>query len=95
MIFVDGDFVHRRFGPESEMRYNPVTKRYERAMLLKQGAYNYQYLMVPPGAMRGYTAQIEGDSYQTDNEYLIKIYHRRRGERYDRLIGYHQIMNYE
>lgn len=95
MIFIDGDFVHRRFDPESEMRYNPVTQRYERAMLLKQGAYNYQYLLVPPGAMRGYTAPVEGDSYQTDNEYLIKIYHRRRGDRYDRLIGHHQIMNYE
>lgn len=93
MIFIDGDFVHRRFDPESEMRFNPVTQRYERAMLLKQGAYNYQYLLVPPGAMRGYTAPIEGDSYQTDNEYLIKIYHRRRGDRYDRLIGVHQIMN--
>lgn len=93
MIFIDGDFVHRRFDPESEMRFNPVTQRYERAMLLKQGAYNYQYLLVPSGAMRGYTAPIEGDSYQTDNEYLIKIYHRRRGDRYDRLIGVHQIMN--
>lgn len=95
MVFIDGDFVHRRFDPESAMRYNPVTGRYERAMLLKQGAYNYQYLLVPPGAMRGYTAQIEGDSYQTDNEYLIKIYHRRRGDRYDRLIGHTQILNYE
>ena len=93
MIFIDGDFVHRRFDPESEMRFNPVTQRYERAMLLKQGAYNYQYLLVPPGAMRGYTAPIEGDSYQTDNEYLIKIYHRRRGDRYDRLIGVHQIID--
>lgn len=93
MIFIDGDFVHRRFDPESEMRFNPVTQRYERAMLLKQGAYNYQYLLVPPGAMRGYTASIEGDSYQTDNEYLIKIYHRRRGDRYDRLIGVHQIID--
>lgn len=93
MIFIDGDFVHRRFDPESEMRFNPVTQRYERAMLLKQGAYNYQYLLVPPGAMRGYTAPIEGDSYQTDNEYLIKIYHRRRGDRYDRLVGVHQIID--
>ena len=56
-------------------------------MLLKQGAYNYQYLFVPPGAMRGYTANIEGDSYQTSNEYLVKVYHRPRGHRYDHLVG--------
>ncbi len=93
MIFIDGDMVNRRFDPESEMRYNPVTQLYERNMLLKQGAYNYQYLIVPPGATRGYTDKIEGDFYQTDNEYLIKVYHRRRGERYDRLIGFYHFVN--
>lgn len=87
MIFLDGDFVQRRFGPESRMQYNAATGRYELAMLLKQGAYNYRYLIVPPGARRGYTGPIEGDNYQTVNEYSVKIYHRRRGERYDRLIG--------
>lgn len=93
MIFIDGDMVNRRFDPESEMRYNPVTQLYERNMLLKQGAYNYQYMIVPPGATRGYTDKIEGDFYQTDNEYLIKVYHRRRGERYDRLIGFYHFVN--
>ena len=87
MIFIDGDFVQRRFDDNSRMFYNHATRRYERAMLLKQGAYNYQYLFVPPGASRGYTAQIEGDRYQTVNEYSVRVYHRRRGERYDRLIG--------
>ena len=87
MVFLDGDFVQRRFDSNSQMYYNPSTRRYERAMLLKQGAYNYQYLAVPPGAASGLTSTIEGDKYQTVNEYLLKVYHRRRGERFDRLIG--------
>lgn len=87
MIFLDGDFVHRRFDPNSQMVYNPATGLYERSMLLKQGAYNYQYLAVPPKARSGKTSYIEGDKFQTVNEYLIKVYHRRQGERYDRLIG--------
>lgn len=87
MIFLDGDFTSRRFDPESLMTFNRATGRYERVMLLKQGAYNYQYLAVPPGKDRGYTSIIEGDDYQTVNEYMIKVYHRRPGERYDRLIG--------
>lgn len=87
MIFIDGDFVQRRFDDNSRMYYNHATGLYERAMLLKQGAYNYQYLIVPPGASRGYTSSIEGDKYQTINEYSVRVYHRRRGERYDRLIG--------
>ncbi|MBD5234228.1 MAG: DUF5103 domain-containing protein [Bacteroidales bacterium] len=87
MIFLDGDFVQRRFDDNSRMQYNYATGRYERSMLLKQGAYNYRYLIVPPGARRGYTDRIEGDKYQTVNEYNVRVYTRRRGERYDRLIG--------
>jgi hypothetical protein len=87
MIFIDGDLTYRRFDPESLMSYNQATGRYERTMLLKQGAYNYQYLVVDPGQRAASTAQIEGDFYPTINEYLVKVYHRRRGERYDRLIA--------
>lgn len=86
-VFIDGDFTNRRFDDNSRMYYNPATQLYERVMLLKQGAYNYQYLVVPPGANRGYTSYIEGDHYETDNIYTVKVYVRPRGERYDRLIG--------
>lgn len=87
MIFLDGDFVSRRFDPESLMTFNKSTGLYERNILLKQGAYNYQYLVVPKGKSRGYTAPVEGDKFQTANEYLIKVYSRHPGDRYDRLIG--------
>lgn len=87
MVFLDGDFTSRRFDDNARMQYNPATGLYERAMLLKQGAYNYQYLVVPPGARRGYTAQAEGDYHPTRNEYTVKVYHRAPGARYDRLIA--------
>lgn len=86
-VFVDGDMFQRRFSPESRMVFNRATSRYELAAFLKQGAYNYQYLVVPRGSMKGYTSAIEGDKYQTCNEYVVKVYHRRPGARYDRLVG--------
>ena len=86
-IFLDGDFTHRRFDPESKMVFNRATGMYEKTLLLKQGAYNYQYLAVPVGTMKGETAPIEGDYYETVNEYLIKVYYHRPGSRYDRLVG--------
>ena len=86
-IFLDGDFTHRRFDPESRMVFNRATGRYEKSLLLKQGAYNYQYLAVPVGSMTGATAPIEGDFYETVNEYLVKVYYHRPSERYDRLVG--------
>lgn len=86
-IFLDGDFTHRRFDDDSRMDFNRETSLYEKTMLLKQGAYNYQYLIVPNGKSAGMTAPIEGDFYETVNEYLIKVYCHRPGERYDRLVG--------
>ncbi len=86
-FYVDGDFVQRRFSPDSRMFFNQATQRYERAMLLKQGAYSYQYLAVAPGAATGRTDIIEGDKYETRNRYTIYVYNHRIGERYDRLIG--------
>lgn len=87
MVFIDGDMVNRRFAPESMMKWSEATGRYECVMLLKQGAYSYQYLVVAPGERTASTSTIEGDHYETRNDYLIKVYHRRRGERYDRLIA--------
>lgn len=87
-IYLDGDFTQRRFSPQSLMVYNHDTQMYENTTLLKQGAYNYQYLAVPHRGHKGSTALVEGDNYPTINEYLIKVYYRRPGERYDRLIGY-------
>ena len=60
---------------------------YETALLLKQGAYNYQYLTMPRGSTKAESTTIEGDKYETRNEYLVKVYNRDPMTRYDRLIA--------
>ncbi|MCM1021433.1 MAG: DUF5103 domain-containing protein [Muribaculum sp.] len=84
-LFIDGDMFNRNINDESIMRYDPFDKVYRKTVLLKQGAYNYQYLM--PGLKSSATAAIEGDFCETENEYTIYIYYRQPGARYDRLIG--------
>lgn len=86
-MFIEGDLTDRRFTPASHMVYNHATGCYEQSLLLKQGAYNYQYLAVPNGSERGYTSPVEGDKYQTVNEYTVRVYHRPKGTRFDRLVG--------
>lgn len=86
-VYLDGDFMLRRFDDASRMDYNPSTGRYEKLLPLKQGAYNYQYLVVPHGGNVGLTSPVEGNHYQTVNEYLIYVYYRAPGDRYDRLLG--------
>ena len=51
------------------------------------------YLWVPDGSTVGQTGRIEGDHYETVNEYLVKVYDRPMGERYDRLVGYREFHN--
>lgn len=87
-IFIDGDLTDRRFSPSSRMVYNKASGAYEQSLLLKQGSYNYQYLAVPSGSLKGETGPVEGNKYQTVNEYTVKVYHRPKGTRFDRLVGY-------
>jgi len=92
-IFIEGDITNRRLDSNSLMSYNSETGRYEKIMLLKQGQYNYQYLSRKSGKNKYETAPIEGNFYQTVNQYIVRIYTRPRGERADRLIGYSVIRN--
>lgn len=87
-IYIDGDLFNRRLDSSSRMRYDTVDRVYRLASLLKQGSYNYQYLVVPQGKTSGASlAPIEGNYAQTANEYRVDVYYRAPGARYDRLIG--------
>lgn len=86
-LFISSDFTQRELSDKWKMKYNEATKSYEFTALLKQGSYDYQYLWVPEGKTKGQTSVTEGDFYETENEYLILIYFRQTGSRYDRLVG--------
>lgn len=85
--YIEGDLTGRRFSPDSRMIYNPDTEAYEASLLLKQGSYNYQYLFLPTGTQKGLTQTVEGDKYETVNQYTILVYHRGPMDRADSLIG--------
>lgn len=81
------------------MTYNPDLGGYSLAAPLKQGSYNYQYAVAPKetadtaatmlkGRLVPDPAPVEGDKYQTRNEYLVRVWHRDPMARADRLIGY-------
>lgn len=87
-IFVQGEFTLGMPPEQCVMRYDPNNGTYNCDILLKQGAYNYQFLWVPNGSGVGRTSMIEGDKYETCNEYLVKVYDRPFGERYDHFVGF-------
>ena len=61
------------------------------SQMLKLGLYNYQYVWVPSNSDKADLSFIEGDFYNTENEYLIYIYYRGFSDRYDRLLNVHRI----
>ena len=50
-------------------------------------SYNYQYILVDSNTNSSETAKTEGDCYETKNEYMVLVYYRETGSRYDRLVG--------
>jgi len=89
--YLCGDFNGNFFGANNRLQWDNENQCYRTVQLLKLGLYNYHYLWVPRGEQVGVTAPSEGDFYNTENEYLIMIYHREFGGRYDRLVGMLQV----
>ena len=87
-VWLYGEFLEGYPASQAMMNYDASSGCYTADLLLKQGAYNYMYLWVPDGTTVGQTSLIEGDHYETVNEYLVKVYDRPTGERYDRFVGY-------
>ena len=86
-MYVSGHFNGGNLSSKYEMEYNSRDKAYQATVLLKMGAYDYQYLWVEDNEKAAQTKPAEGDWYETKNEYLILLYYRQRGSRYDRLIS--------
>lgn len=86
-IYIEGDLTGRKLDENSRMTYDYDTESYTKNLVLKQGAYNYQYIVKPYNSSRQYQNTIDGNKYQTNNEYIVKAYYRKPGERYDRLGG--------
>ena len=93
-VYLNGEWTYNRFIPEYRMTYNRETQAYEAPALLKQGYYNYNYLFVPDGETQGNSGRTDGNFYETENEYIILVYHRPNGGRYDKLVGYRR-MNFK
>lgn len=85
--YLTGDFCGSVPDEGFRLVYDEEAGLYRATVLLKMGLYNYSYVWVPDAfsAVQGPT--VEGDFYNTDNEYLIYIYHREFGARYDKLVG--------
>lgn len=90
-LYVCGQWSGYNLTDAYRMEYDIQRKAYTAALLLKQGYYNYQYVQVSDDGSQVSTQRTHGNFYQTENEYIILVYYRPIGSRYDRLVGYRKL----
>lgn len=85
-VYVTGRFNNYALTDENRMVFNEESGKFEVSLLMKQGFYNYKYVVqrndgsVEPNL-------VSGNFHFTENNYLILVYYRNFGDMYDSIIG--------
>ena len=85
-VYIFGKYNNYALTEENKMSYNEDNGMMEATLKLKQGFYNYKYVI------KGETEKIRhnevsGNFHFTENNYLILVYYRDFGDIYDSIIG--------
>ena len=86
-IYVTGMFNNYALTQENKMEYNTEKGVYEKAILIKQGFINYEYTVEQVNGNIDSENAIDGNFFQTENEYTVLVYYKENTDRYTRIIG--------
>jgi hypothetical protein len=84
-IYIVGAFNDWQLKEENRLVYDSFRNLYSTDFLLRQGFYDYIYAVKTDDGV-DYSV-LEGDWFETRNEYTILVYYSEFGSRFDRLIG--------
>ena len=85
-LYVYGALSNYEFNDSTKMRWDANKKLYRTSLYLKQGYYDYFYVLKDGDGNLDFS-QTEGNFYETENSYLILVYYRPLGGRFDELVG--------
>lgn len=86
-MYIFGELTGWLYSNEYKLFYNKKYLRYEAVLYLKQGYYNYEYVFLKDDEKTGDETYVEGQHYETENDYVIYVYHKPISSNYDQLIG--------
>jgi hypothetical protein len=89
-VYVFGAVSDWELTDRFRMQYDDRLEAYTLDVLLKQGFYDYIYVLESQDGLPD-EQSLEGDWYEAHNNYTILVYYRPFGERYDRLVCAHTI----
>jgi hypothetical protein len=85
-VYVYGKFNNYALEEQNRMTYNERNGNLEAVIKLKQGFYNYKYVLKSSDGIIDLNA-VGGNFHFTENQYLILVYYRNFGDLYDSIIG--------
>ena len=89
-LYLSAAFTEYKPDDRWKLHFNDTTGFYETSAYLKQGYYNYQYILQNDGNPSSQKT-LEGDYWETENSYTILIYYKSFTDRNDQLIGISQV----
>lgn len=93
-VYILGAITDWRMDESSKMEYDPQRRGYQKKLLLKQGYYDYMYIVKDKETGTASLAPINGDFWETNNLYHIFVYLYDYLQNYDQLIGYKVIRSH-
>jgi len=85
--YIVGQFNDYKLDERSKLTFDSRGRWYT-DLLLKQGVYDYQYIWVSNATKQPDDIILEGNYFETENEYQLLVYYRQTGSRYEQLVGY-------
>jgi len=85
--YIVGQFNDYKLDENSRLQYDD-RGRYYTNLLLKQGVYDYAYVWVSNATKKPDDTALEGNYFETENEYQLLVYYRPPGARWEELAGY-------
>ena len=86
-LYIFGALTDWHYQKEAIMKYDGKYSAYVGTLYLKQGYYNYEYVLLKNNATVGDETLMEGNHYETENDYSIYVYNQEQGTNYDKLIA--------
>lgn len=85
-VYVFGKFNNYELAETNRMTLNDESNKYELSIPIKQGFYNYKFVVERGDGTIDLNA-VSGNFHNTENQYLILVYYRNFGDLFDSIIG--------
>jgi hypothetical protein len=93
-VFLFGALTDWSLDSRFKLQYDPALASYTGTFLLKQGVYDYQYVLRKPNGVAD-EAALEGSHFETENYYTVLVYYRSFSDRADRCVALKHVNFYD